>query len=935
MAASTTGATAPEASQAVISSAVRQALKHLNASPRADQPEADQDQVLLLRAAPVWRGDLPLRVETPQGPVTALVRGCATVLAVLEAISDDRAKGTRLVVLTPCDQEDLGDSVLAYAVGHEIKPIDRWDLVLHAFGARVLDPRLLGRDYRWLAEALMDAQPGGGWRRASGRVLPLDAALGRLAALRLGLDTEDDRLDAAALLDWSRDETRVARFLSLRAEEQAGLAGWLTGSVGAVAEIVFGLLDQGQVADAIPFGLVTAELYGQRHGQQDAVMLARGRAEQRFFGGRAADPAKLLVFREAVESLTLRWNENGHAADAGAMCERAEQILAELGARDLAEGSLILASGLTARVTALAAAVTAALPTPRPADLPVVEAALSSLHHHRRSAGQPVEAEAEAATRLIRWLAADVAQPGSVASCVLDQVRSTAWVDRALAVIARADTGRTPQVASAYAALYEAVRERRAALDENFAARLAGWSAAAGPTQDLLLAENVLERVARPLAGLSGLAAPLVVVIDGMSAAVACGLAEQINALRSWEEIGRREDGREGAVSVLPSATAYSRTSLFCGALRAGGQAEERAGFTAFWRGRQAALIHKAGLPGDPGSRLADPVLAAIRDPEVVVGVVLNTIDDSLRDDKPGSEPEWRLAQVTYLPELLAEAAFAGRPVLLTADHGHVVQRGEGIKPASAESARHRQGTAGQGEVQVNGPRVLSPGGTAVLAWDERIRYVPRRAGYHGGASLAEVVVPVLAFVPSGGPVPKGWTRYATSALHEPAWWQPAAGSQSTDANLSSSENYAVAESGSPRPVGTPGPRSRKPAGGPAGQQPEGLFAAEDLTAPASLGRRVTASRLYAAQRAFVRKAPDDAQVIAVIDALAEAGGKLPVTALAAAAGQPSFRMAGYLAQLGRLLNVDGYPVIGVTDAGRTAELNRGLIAEQFLGGGR
>ncbi len=932
MTASTTGATAPEASQAVIASAVRQALKHLNASPWADQPEASQDRVLLLRAAPVWRGDSPLRVETPQGPVTAHVRGCPTVLAVLEAISEDRAEGARLVVLTPCDREDLGDSVLAYAVGHEIKPIDRWDLVLHAFGARVLDPRLLAGDYRWLAEALLDAQPGAGWRRASGRVLPLDTALGRLAALRLGLGTEDDRLDAAALLDWSRDETRVARFLSLRAEEQVGLAGWLTGSVGAVAEIVFGLLGQGQIADAIPFGLVVTELYGQRSGRQDAVMLGRGRAEQRFFGGRSADPARLRVFREAAESLTLRWNENGHAADAGAMCERAEQILAELGARDLAEGSLILAAGLTARVTALAAAIIAALPAPRPADLPVVEAALAALHHHRRSAGQPVEAEAEAASRLIRWLAADGNQPGSVAACVLDQVRSTAWVDRALAVVARADTGRTPPSASAYAALYEAVRERRAALDENFSARLAAWSPAAGPTQDLLLAENVLERIARPLAGL---AAPLVVVVDGMSAAVACSLAGQITALRSWEETGRREDGREGAVSVLPSATTYSRTSLFCGTLRAGGQVEERAGFTALWRGRRAALFHKAGLAGGPGSRLAEPVLAAIRDPEVVVGVVLNTIDDSLRDDKPGREPEWRLAELTYLPELLAEAAFAGRPVLLTSDHGYVVQRGEGVRPISAESARHRQGTPGEGEVLVSGPRVLSPSGTAVLAWDERIRYVPRRAGYHGGASLAEVVVPVLAFVPSGGPVPKGWTRYAASALHEPSWWQPAAGSQSPREFVHPSAMTAGAARTSAAPAGTPAPRSRKPAGTPASQQPDALFAAEDIAAPASLGQRVSASPLYAAQRAFVRKAPDDAQVIAVIDALAEAGGKLPVTALAAAAGQPAFRMAGYLAQLGRLLNVDGYPVIGVTDAGRTAELNRVLLAEQFLGGGR
>jgi hypothetical protein len=91
-------------------------------------------------------------------------------------------------------------------------------------------------------------------------------------------------------------------------------------------------------------------------------------------------------------------------------------------------------------------------------------------------------------------------------------------------------------------------------------------------------------------------------------------------------------------------------------------------------------------------------------------------------------------------------------------------------------------------------------------------------------------------------------------------------------------------------------------------------------------------SDLYRTQRAFVRKAPGDAVVAAIIDGLAEAGGKLPVSRAAELAGQPPFRMAGYLAQLGRLLNVDGYLVIGDADGGRTVDLNVRLLTEQFLG---
>jgi PglZ domain len=906
---------APEASQAVIGSAVKQALRHVGRE-RPAGPAGEAERLVLLRAAPHWRGDREITVGSEHGSITALVRGCPTVLSVLDALSEERDPGAYLVVLTPCEDEDLGDSILAQAIGHEVRPIDRWDLVLEAFGARRLDARLLREEYRWVAEALLEAQPDEGWRRAPGLVLPADTALGRLAALRLGRGGEDERLDPAALLDWSRDETQVARFLSLRQEEQDGLAAWLETSAGPVAGIVFRLLREGQVRDAIAFGLMVAELYGPGAGRQEAVMMARARAEQRFLGGHRSDTAGLRAFGEAAESLILRWSENGHALDVQAMCDRAEQILAELGAGDLAADSAILDAGLNARVTAFADAVSDALPASRPADLDAVETALAALMEHRRASAHPAEAEAEAAVRLMRWLAAGEASPTTVAGGVLGQVRSWAWVDRALAVITSPDTTRTPRAGAAYAALHEAVRERRAEMDEAFASRLAAWSPAAGPTADLLLVENVLERVVRPLCDQT---VPLVIIVDGMSAAVAYALSEEIAAMRIWDEVGRHADGREGALTALPSATMFSRTSLLCGRLQSGTQAEERAGFAAFWHGRPAALFHKADLPAGPGARLSATVSAALGEPSTVVGVVLNTIDDALRDGKPGSTPTWRLRDVTYLWELLTAAAGAGRPVILTSDHGHVLDQGEGIHRAAAESARHREGTPAEGEVLIGGPRMLAGrGGAVVLPWDERIRYTARKAGYHGGASLAEVVTPVLVFVPAGASIPRGWARYSTPSLHEPSWWNPVTGP-------------GAATSVPPvpsRPATPPRKAARRPDAGTGT-----LFTEADIPVAASLGARVTASMLYTAQCAFVRKAPGNAEVAAVIDALDQARGKLPVTALSTVAGQPPFRMAGYLAQLGRLLNVDGYAVIGVTDEGRTAELNAVLLREQFLGG--
>jgi hypothetical protein len=110
-----------------------------------------------------------VEVNGTQIPVT--VAACPTVLAVLDALAAVQTDGRYVVVLTPCDTRDVGDSVLARALQPEIKPINRWDLVQEAFGANQLDPVLAKSGSAWVAEALLDAQPGDGWRRLSGTVL--------------------------------------------------------------------------------------------------------------------------------------------------------------------------------------------------------------------------------------------------------------------------------------------------------------------------------------------------------------------------------------------------------------------------------------------------------------------------------------------------------------------------------------------------------------------------------------------------------------------------------------------------------------------------------------------------------------------------------------------------------------------------------------------
>jgi PglZ domain len=940
----TTSTPAPPASSAVVRGEFARALQ--SAARRRDKhgPATGTEKVLLLlHAAPEWHGDPFIQAADASATVVA----CPTVLAVLDALTAAREPGSYLIVLTPCEDAELGDNVLAQAIGQRVRQINRWELVRTAFGASMLDPRLNMAEYGWLAEALLDAQPVSGWRRLPGPVLSLDMALGRLAAARLGPleDDGDGALDAAALLEWTRDETAVARFLALREEERTGLARWLSESIGPVAAVVFRMLGCADITDTIPFGLAAAELYrpGRATPQDRAAMAARVRAEERFFGGAAPDPANLARFAEAVQSLVTRWNDSGHADLADPMCERAEHILADLGASELASASNILDAGFDARVAVLAAEIGRILPAPLPIDLVPVDEAFRRLNAHRRAETHQEDTRAAAAAvRLTRWLATGDGQPptfGTLSEAAVAALRTWAWVDRALAVVSRADTARFPEAASAYAALCATVRERHAGYDRAFAHRLASWNEASGVSTDLLLAENVLARIGRPVAERQ---APLLIVLDAMSTAVGCELAEQIAASRPWVEVSRLEDGREPAIAAIPSITSACRTSLLSGALRTGGQAEERDGFAAFWRGREARLFHKADLRGEAGSQISAAVRDAIRDTAVVVGVVLNTIDDALDHGREDGAAHWTLDGIAYLRTLLDEAWRAGRPVILTADHGHVLDRGAPIHGERAETARFRTGTPGDGEITLRGPRVLAGDGQIVAAWDERIHFAPRRAGYHGGASPAEMVVPVLVFVPSKSLCPKGWFVVDTPA-HAPAWW---------DSPLPGTSTGEAERDGAQAPAGRPGQAAhgpkRKPSRAvrpkptaPAAPEPGTLFETDEagpLVPPAapvgaaSLGAQVARSDLLAAQRPFARRAPGNEQIAALIDGLAEAGGKVPVTVAAELAGQPVFRMSGYLAHVARLLNVDGYQIIGEADGGRTVELNLELLRQQFLG---
>lgn len=872
------------------------------------------------------------------------VRDEASVLGVLTALHEHRsaaaASSDVLVVTTGVDDEQLGWDVRGRAVRRKTLTVENAEVVLQRFGATALDPRMYRE--RWLLDALVEAEPAeSGWPRVGG-VLTRDAALRALTTERLGLravngSTGQDgqaTLDADTLLAWSRTPAGPRRFTELGTTERAELKKWLAEVAGPAVPVLLSLAEAGLGHDALALGLLGAALRDPS-AVPDTVLALGG-----LFGQVMPRRSELAAFTDAVEGTLTRWIADARTSENArrrvvAVLERADELAGTAGLTPGLAASRFLPSSFTAQ---LRGTVAEARVSPAAG-----EAALADLLGHGLAGLRPDHVQAaETAVRVARWLSGPEPAVTTVAAAVRAHVSDWGWVDRALTVLWAGDPDGDLETGRDLRALYDQARERRQRLDERFAGRLAAWAAhaTAQHPDGCLVIENVLDTVVRPLAGQ---AAPLVLVLDGMSSAVAAQLGEETER-DGWREIVPRPEtgeppARLAAVSMLPSITRVSRASLLAGTAADGGQSTETAGFTALWKRRRkaAALFHKAAIGGEAGHALSHELLIALAS-DAVVGVVLNTIDDALGNGRQGRGTTWSLADVTHLRELLAAARGYGRPVVIVADHGHVLERGnrdDTPTPAAdgAEAARWRTGgPAGEGEIAVHSRRVREGAGAVILPWREDIRYTGRRAGYHGGASLAEVTVPVLVLLPAGERAPKDWVPLPRE-LSTPGWWRTPATGVGTGGTAGASAAMATGQAPpmAPERATQPAPR---PQSAPATEVRPSTGTAAGRPVGGSLGATVVTSEVYAAQKVYVRKAPEANVVSAVIDALVTAGGTMSPAALAAAisaTGRVRRNIEGFVATVQRLLNVEGYPVLGFIDGGHAVKLDMPLLREQFL----
>lgn len=918
-------------------------------------------RAVLLRSAPQWDG--PAEPAWGEGR-TAGVAVALSPLAVHELVLDHlagRSPGPAvLVVLTDREQHELDPAIVARVHKQRIDTVDSWDVVREAFGARQIDPRL--KDVNWAAEALLDATPPGGWPPVSGGWLSRQHALTALAQRRLRLgryDMEDgprrpgdDRLDAQALLHWSTRPGAPERLLGLRGPERAGLTDFLgeEDQAGLAGRALLALVDAERGADAAAFGLLCAALWQHAEPAPETYQ-ARGRAE-RYFGERPPAPgdqldALVTVFGRAAEeyviTLLAAGQRNGGAdADqarearrtSGIVLDRASVLARQFGADAAVAASPVLRGGLDARFTSVGQALAAG-------DTAAVAAAVRRLAHHRLATDPAESARLERARmgqRLARWLAGDPPTDApTVADAIQRHIAETGWADLALEHI-EAGGDPDPALKSAYDILGARVRDRRREIDAAFARSLASWTADGTQPGSMLTVETFLGRVAAPVVRHGEERRLLLLVLDGMSAAIANELGEELR--NSWAEFDPLPEGtphRRAMAAALPTVTAVSRTSLFAGTLMKGTQADEKRLFPALklWGGAPAAAFHKDDLRTEAAGDTFGPALTeALSDGRTHVAVVLNAIDDRLAKEQKLGDGAWRVDDVPGLRDLLRVAAAQGMAVIVTSDHGHVVDRhGTKVDVADPASARHRLpggGPLSDREIALSGPRVVwpEPGASIVALWDADSRYTALKAGYHGGSSLAEFTIPVLAFLPFGAEPPKGWRELGDQ---RPAWW-------AAEQSISTPPVLREAPAAPPKKTTTAKPQ----------KQDETLFdlkltpgGDDALLTPAPVSRTevlVTAlldSETYQAQLGGLARKPQQEQVHKALAALLDAGGTLPVTALAQRAGMPTTRGDGFAAVLRQLLNYDGVQVLETLPDGRTLRLHEALLREQFaLGAG-
>ena len=844
-----------------------------------------------------------------------LLRWCESSLAIREALCELEQLSqpvSGMAVITPLSTHEVAEDIAARLARARVFQPEGWDIVLLMFQAKETDARL-GR-FAWMPQALIDGAAQGDYQPVANGFLDLETAWREVLVRFTGIDVA--RPDAVTLLTWSMTPGADPRLDPLPTAMRLAILAWLGESAGVAGAMVLGCVEAGRTGDALPLGLVSGVIFAAVGEGQAALGQAAIRLE-RFVNDKHVGVKEGRDWAAAAEQVV---RSLGVEACRAAL-DRADALLRDLRITEFAQLSDVLPSALDQRLTDFALALSAHAAEPNEASLRQVELqADRALKHTLMNDQRPRMERVEMARRLARWLLSPMASGASLPDSMEWQADQGAFVDWARFRLLGGDE--LTELSDAYAACRRAALVRRDGFAKSFAHALVQWNAQTPANAGrVVLVEQVLDRVVAPIAATQPV---LLLVMDGLSNSIFRELFTRA-ASHGWAElVPMSQEKPFVGVAALPTITEVSRTSLLCGRLTTGAQAQERPGFAthpalmATSRAEYAPkLFHKGDL-ADAGN-LAQEVRTAIANPkQQVVGVVYNAVDDHLSGPDQLNQ-RWTLEDLRLLLPLLREAREARRVLIITADHGHLLEDGT-TQVSGGESDRWRPGSAAAlpQELAISGGRVVTSDGTnaVVCLWGENSRYAGRKNGYHGGLSPQELTVPLSVFAPLGTSL----AEWSPAPPSQPEWWELPL--------LLQSDKPTVAATPQARPI------RKKPVQTEA--QP-GLFAPVDLPPPAvdvvaqDWIAGLLASPIYASQRQLAARValPDDKMRLLLV-ALAERGGKLSRTALANRLSLAEVRMGGLLSAVRRMLNVDQAAVLTVDEAGGSVDLNITLLQQQF-----
>lgn len=837
-------------------------------------------------------------------------------LSALDDATDDHA-APGLILLTPLAARELGGDVVARLARAQIFQPDAWGMVQQLFKAREVDARL--SRFRWMAQLLVERASMGTYPPVPNGFLDMDTAWRYILGRCLNLDAS--KPDAAMLLNWSLGADSAGLFGDLPDLAKQQIATWLGDSAGAVGTLVMRCVTAGNTQDAIPLGLVCGVVLSvQGEGIHD--LAAAAIRLERFMGDKRIGIAEGRLWAiDAAKCLSTLTPALRHE-----VLERTEFLLRELHVDAYAHLSDVLPLGLEQRLVLLADALKGFIVESSSAQLMAVERAADLVARHAHADPRSTRMlRVEMAVRLCRWMTADRAERkgrgGRPTTGFTDlahlYAREGAFVDWARFKLIGGDD--LPGLSSAYVALRDVARKRADAFNQTFALALQGWNREPRAEAACMPVEAIIERLLAPLAQQAPV---LLLVADGLSYSIFRELCEDLETLGWDEQVAGPPPTLAVGIAALPTITEVSRTSLLSGCLAAGAAAQEKTAFAthaalvgASRAGAAPVVFHKGDLADAEGlSSTVRDAIASMQ--QQVVAVVYNAVDDSLNGSNQ-IQVRWTIDDLRLLGPLFSEARRAKRVVVVTADHGHViddgtVQRGQG----DGDRWRLPSGTPDATELVFEGGRVKTTSGNAVVcSWSEGVRHGAKKNGYHGGVSAQEVVVPLSVFTPRNMAL-KGWQVAAAS---QPDWWAP------LEATLPAAAPAA--------PTIPKKPPRAKPLVASAPQTD--LFGGPLPVAAPEPGVHwivaLQASPAYTAQKALAaRVAPADADVRSLLEALAARGGKLSKAALAQRLNMPAMRISGFVNAAKRVLNVDQAAVLVLDETAGTVELNRELLARQF-----